>query len=597
MYMSENGKQLGSGVLEIPVLQAYVNTTAARAGLRVEFEDGGKCPRTNKDRILIPTPTARITQDDITTLRHAVLHEVGHHTEGPELFQLGEDNGLRPGEEGLGTLVNAFEDSRIERSLAKKYLGDKEILIEARGIHYGKIDGKSLRKIEPDDKDGTCVVTSLALMAETDSEWNTSDVLHKHTFLDQLPPHVKVLLDKCEKAGITEALKHTRSVDDVFKLAKSVYEMIYEKSADEHIKELKKQQAASKAAAGKDGEGTGKTPMDAKSKRMKDAYAKYMPQTMDEGFADPDGGGLHLDYTDYKASDWVRFTPCPPEDIACFDMRLNKDVCKARSPRMDRRDASWVRAYKNEANAKTLANKIRRFLQVKSQAYYVANQTKGKIHQKNLYRVAVPRVGDGQWNSRVFKKREQNDVLDVAVTVLVDYSGSMGGQKIHDAIKSSMILTECLSHGLRVPVEVLGFTESGDTLNMLLIKGFDDRASMEIVGERMCPGMSIMCQNNDGDAVLFAYHRLRNRKEKRKMLFVLSDGSPASSRPGDVYGYTKQIVDGIEKQGIVDMFGIGIQDRNVTRIYKKHEVLSDSSQLEDKLLKIVQRRIINEEAH
>jgi hypothetical protein len=78
------------------------------------------------------------------------------------------------------------------------------------------------------------------------------------------------------------------------------------------------------------------------------------------------------------------------------------------------------------------------------------------------------------------------------------------------------------------------------------------------------------------------------------MLFVLSDGSPASGR-GDAMDYTQKIVKSIEEEGIVDIYGIGIQDRNVNLIYKKKEVLGNSSELEDKLLKIVQRRIINEE--
>jgi cobalamin biosynthesis protein CobT len=578
----------------------------------VVFDPDCKVPHTSKDTIYIPQPSIDITQDDCLRLRQAVLHESLHHIKGPEIFNISEENALKPMAEGLGTLLNVFEDSRIEREGSRDFLGDKEILVDGKGLFYRDFKDSKLKELDPKDKDQTMMGTALALMNETDAEWNSSDMIMKERIQKTLPEHVRKIVDKCNAEGITEKLKSTKSVDESFDLAKRVFEMIYEQSADEHIKKLKEQQEKDGKSGDKEGKSSGEGKKNGKSssgkegdgkekaKRMQEMYAKYLPQPLIESVADPDGGGLHLDYTDYDKTSFRKFKPVSWEETILYCMKTNRDLggvpLRTHSYASLRTGSSapWVSQYKDDANAKTLANKIRRFLQVKSSATYIGNQQRGKIHSKTLYRVACPRFGDGSWNARVFKTKKENDVLDVAVTVLVDYSGSMSGQKVRDAIKSSMILTECLAHGLRVPVEILGFTELSHDLTMFLIKGFDDRPSMEQVGLRMIPPMGCMSENNDGDAIMLAYHRLRRRKEKRKMLFVLSDGSPASGR-GDAMDYTKKIVKSIEEEGIVDIYGVGIQDRNVDLIYKKKEVLGNSSELEDKLLKIVQRRIINEE--
>jgi len=72
-----------------------------------------------------------------------------------------------------------------------------------------------------------------------------------------------------------------------------------------------------------------------------------------------------------------------------------------------------------------------------------------------------------------------------------------------------------------------------------------------------------------GDAIAYASARLLQRKEHRKVLLVLSDGSPCGrDHKGDIRTYTKNVIRDAELRG-VDVYGVGIMDMNVRKFYKK----------------------------
>jgi cobalamin biosynthesis protein CobT len=101
-----------------------------------------------------------------------------------------------------------------------------------------------------------------------------------------------------------------------------------------------------------------------------------------------------------------------------------------------------------------------------------------------------------------------------------------------------------------------------------------------------------MSNNADGDNILVAWHRLMQQKQKRKVLIVLSDGSPATWA-GDAYGFTKDVVKGLEARGDVDIIGIGIEDDNVERIYKTNKVIWNVSELPKALIYTLEHVILD----
>ena len=151
---------------------------------------------------------------------------------------------------------------------------------------------------------------------------------------------------------------------------------------------------------------------------------------------------------------------------------------------------------------------------------------------------------------------------------------------------------DAISKCLNVPLEITGFSDTGRASVMLLFKSFNGKTSDEVLLDRMTDGLRYMSGNSDGEAIAWCYDRLERRREKKKLMIVLSDGSPASSRSGDIYQYTKDVISGIEKAHRADIIGIGIEDDNVERLYTNSQVLNNSSELEETILKIIESKML-----
>ena len=82
-----------------------------------------------------------------------------------------------------------------------------------------------------------------------------------------------------------------------------------------------------------------------------------------------------------------------------------------------------------------------------------------------------------------------------------------------------------------------------------------------------------------GEAILWSVDRLHKRKNKRKVLIVLSDGQPASNR-GDCYQFTKDVIDQVHKDGRIEIYGIGIIDDTVKQLYPHWSVIRHEDELE-----------------
>jgi len=203
------------------------------------------------------------------------------------------------------------------------------------------------------------------------------------------------------------------------------------------------------------------------------------------------------------------------------------------------------------------------------------------------------------YQNRVFKRKIENNILDVAVSVLIDYSGSMGDSKMSHAIACGYMLNEALT-AIGVPLEMVGYSDyiNGGTepykkkLLQGVFKSFDDNVSSDMIVKYMAHMTNYMHENADGDHILWAFNRLKARKEKRKLMIVLSDGSPCTPR-ANYFGYTKRIIDTIERSGIVELYGIGIMDRNVEHFYKHRAVIKHTHELEPAVINVIKNKILN----
>jgi cobalamin biosynthesis protein CobT len=160
----------------------------------------------------------------------------------------------------------------------------------------------------------------------------------------------------------------------------------------------------------------------------------------------------------------------------------------------------------------------------------------------------------------------------------------MGGTgKSIGAMKAAVSLSEVLAI-LNIPFEVTGFTTDArrihatraelDVYNRVeglvhfVFKAFEE--NFNTVKYRL---LAIRSNNNncDGESVMWAAQRLFRRKEKRKILFVFSDGMPACYSQNQQVLETdlKETVKKVENMG-AEVYGIGIYTDAPSHFYREN---------------------------
>ena len=130
-----------------------------------------------------------------------------------------------------------------------------------------------------------------------------------------------------------------------------------------------------------------------------------------------------------------------------------------------------------------------------------------------------------------------------------------------------------------------------ESLLMPIYKTFDERLTPNCE-QRIAAIPFLHLRNNaDGECVEIAANMLRARQEERKILVVLSDGSPAMASVHASGGHhreranehLKNVVADTEESGI-EVLGIGIETHEVEEFYPKHIVLDSVSELPSKIV-------------
>ncbi len=247
-----------------------------------------------------------------------------------------------------------------------------------------------------------------------------------------------------------------------------------------------------------------------------------------------------------------------------------------------------------------MANRLQRKLMAQQLRSWSFDLDEGLLDTARLSRVVT---APGQPLS--FKQEKDTDFRDTVVTLLIDNSGSMRGRPISVAAACGDILARTLER-CGVKVEILGFTTRAwkggqsreawlragkpgspgrlNDLRHIVYKGADSpwRRSRRNLGLMLREG--ILKENIDGEAILWAHHRLANRPEQRRILMVISDGAPVddstlSANPGNyLEKHLREVIEFIETKSAVQLVAIGI-GHDVTRYYRRAVTISDPEQL------------------
>jgi len=252
-----------------------------------------------------------------------------------------------------------------------------------------------------------------------------------------------------------------------------------------------------------------------------------------------------------------------------------------------------------------LANKLQRQLLAKQNRSWNFDLEEGLLDSSKLTRIIMD-----PYNSLSFKKEKDLDFKDTIVTLLIDNSGSMRGRPITIAAICADILSRTLER-CSVKVEILGFTTKNwkggqsrekwnkknkpktpgrlNDLRHIIYKGGDThwRQAKNNLGLMLKEGL--LKENIDGEAITWAYSRLRKRREERKILMVISDGAPVddstlSVNSGDfLEKHLKRTVKFIEEKSDIEILAIGI-GHDVSRYYNKAIKITDVNELGDVMI-------------
>ena len=252
-----------------------------------------------------------------------------------------------------------------------------------------------------------------------------------------------------------------------------------------------------------------------------------------------------------------------------------------------------------------LANKLQRKLLAKQNRSWEFDLEEGLLDSSKLTRIIMD-----PYHSLSFKKEKDLDFKDTVVTLLIDNSGSMRGRPITIAALCADILSRTLER-CSVKVEILGFTTKNwkggksrehwnnnnkpkkpgrlNDLRHIIYKNADTqwRQSKKNLGLMLKEGL--LKENIDGEAISWAFHRLKKRKEERKILMVISDGAPVddstlSVNSGDyLEKHLKKMVKFIENKTDVEILAIGI-GHDVSRYYNKAIKITDVQELGDVMI-------------
>ncbi|MGZ9113303.1 MAG: cobaltochelatase subunit CobT [Brevundimonas sp.] len=247
-----------------------------------------------------------------------------------------------------------------------------------------------------------------------------------------------------------------------------------------------------------------------------------------------------------------------------------------------------------------LANKLQRRLMAQQNRSWHFDLEEGVLDTARLTRIITDPT-----SPLSFKAESESPFRDTVVTLLLDNSGSMRGRPIMVAAVCADILARTLER-CGVKVEILGFTTRAwkggqsreawitagkpanpgrlNDLRHIIYKSADApwRRAKKSLGLMMREGL--LKENIDGEALTWAHERLLGRTESRRILMVISDGSPVddSTQSANAALYLdkhlRQIIAEIETRSPVELMAIGI-GHDVTRWYRRAVTIVDVEQL------------------
>lgn len=230
--------------------------------------------------------------------------------------------------------------------------------------------------------------------------------------------------------------------------------------------------------------------------------------------------------------------------------------------------------------SKKMSLRLKRKLLSKKNNYFDIDASYGVLNRKRYADLVISPMIEDIWIN--IRNHEYNDT---ALTILLDNSGSMRGNPIVMSTLACQIIAEILEK-FSIKTEIIGFTTSDwrggrvrklwemagrkknpgrlNELRHIIYKSFNQSFKKAKVNLGLMLKEGILKENIDGEALLFARSRLMQQTQKRKILMVISDGTPVDDSTASANDYDiltqhlRHVINIIEKQGKIEIIGVGI---------------------------------------
>jgi len=247
-----------------------------------------------------------------------------------------------------------------------------------------------------------------------------------------------------------------------------------------------------------------------------------------------------------------------------------------------------------------LAKRLLRVLMAKQTREWRFDLDEGVLDGSRLASLVASRG-----RTKPFKEESESPFPATVVSLLIDFSGSMRGRPMLIAAMTVEIFARALERcGVRC--EVLGFTtrdwDGGEparewaaakypphpgrlnALEHVIVKGADVPWRRARAGLGLFLHDEMLKENIDGEALLWAHERLMARSEARRILVVVSDGTPMDEATAAANGFQylddhlHRVVRALETTSPVQLAAIGI-GHDVSGVYRNATKIAKIDQL------------------
>ena len=523
----------------------------------VQVTIGGTTAYTDGKCVNLPALPLDVGSEVLAFCRGYLDHESGHLR--TTNFDALREEYLYPVEKFIW---NAIEDWRVEKALSDIYPGCQANLQWLASKIF-------VDEFKPSQDPATAVVSYILLTCRA---WSVPEIEASRQIERQtVALHYPQLLGKLDAllAQVRVSCVDTRTAIDY---AKRIAELI-----DEHQEPQQKEQAPGMEKA--EGQGQGQAPEVWESEDLGQGQSQSQTQEQEQEDSGQDGRD--------------RDTPTPnqTEPIRITEENLPKTFSEQLADRLGTVSAQTPEEQQihlaipvrqtpaplpEEEQCKALAETtgLRYRLQGMLQAMRMrdtAPSRHGRLCPSNLYRVFVD-------NPKIFRSNSPIPAVNTALHLLVDCSGSMVGKPIRHARQACFAIASALKAVPGVNLGVTTFPAQGETYSVTPVLEHGKPCHRNFLFETT--GSTPLTE-----ALLWATQELCRQPEPRKILIVLTDGSP------DNPVTCKQAI--AEASRFIEIYGLGIWDESIKKLLPDSSaIIYYLSDLSSALFNILQNTLI-----